>query len=193
VSSKKYRKNLRKEMSSEDRAPSQNNAEPIQGEKQSANERYYPPPFPSSIEVQFPIRVEENYNATQKKQDTREKRRIILEALTIFLVSCSLVISWYMWNEMRKAEAAKLSADAAIAATSAWIAVVGLAYKGAEQDRLTVEFVMKNVGKTRAIETGAEWQFAFLPGPGLNQVPKFEAYQCPDSTTKPGILDPDGK
>lgn len=180
-------------MASEGNAPSQNKAESVQGEKQPADERYYPPPLPGSIEVQFPRRIEENYNATQKKQDRREKWKIILEGLTVLFVFGSMVVSLYMWNEMRKAtESATLSADAAAASTAAWIALQSFTYEGMEEDKFVFKVIFKNVGKTPATEVKSGWEFHFMPAPDFKLVPQISPWQCPKHKSGPAIVPPDG-
>lgn len=174
--------------------PSQKNAGPVKKETQASNERYYPPPLPSSIEIQFPGRIEENYNAAQKEQKTREKWKIVLEGFTVLFVFLSMLVSLYMWNEMRKAtEAAKLSADAAAAATTAWIAIDRFVIKGIDKDKIMFDVVFKNIGKTPALDNNAGWEFTFIPGPpnDLTRIPQYAPYQCPETNVSPGILPPD--
>ena len=105
---RRKKKARNKKMASEPNAPpSQNDAGSVKKETQPSNERNYPPPLPHTTEIQLPRRIEENYNAAQKKQETREKWKIILEGFTVLFVFGSMLVSLYMWNEMRKATEVK--------------------------------------------------------------------------------------
>ena len=178
-------------MESESDHESKNTAEPVKKDTQAPTERYYPPPLPSSIEVQFSRRIEEGYNATQRKQDSREKLKIILEALTVIFVFVSVVVSWYMWSEMRKAtEAATLSADAAAASTSAWIVVVGMSFKGIADNYIHSQIVLKNVGHTPALNARIGWKYSFIRSGNMNDFPKYNSFECHEDTVKFGILPP---
>ena len=111
------------------------------------------------------------------------------------IVTISTIISLYMWYEMRKTtEATKLAADAAAASSAAWIAMESFKTDGIRNDRITFDVVFKNIGKTPALDVKAGIEFTFtapINPENLDNVPKYEPYQCPKPTVHPGILPPD--
>lgn len=180
-------------MPSEGNASTPHNPETIKKDTQPQIEKFSPP-VASSVEVHFARQIEDKYDAIQNKQDAREKRKIIIERITIFFVFCSLVVNVYMWTEMRKTtEATKLSADAAAASTAAWIVLESWGYKGIEQEQAIFNVILRNVGKTPATEVKTVWEFAFMPTADIKLIPKFDAYQCPKGGVSPAIVAPDEK
>ena len=100
-----------------------------------------------------------------------------------------------MWNEMRKStEATKLSADAAVAATAAWIALERFVITSIEKDQIMFEVSFRNIGKTSALDVKAGIELTFTaPSHPQNfaNIPKYEPFQCPKPSAHPGILPPD--
>ncbi len=114
----------------------------------------------------------------------------------VLVVTISTIISLYMWNEMKKTtEATKISADAAAAATAAWIAVERFTIKSIEKDQIIFDIVFKNIGKTPALDAKAGWEFMFInqsPPNDLTNMPKRDPYKCPERmSVNLGILPPD--
>lgn len=89
------------------------------------------------------------------------------------------------------AQSSKVQADAAIAATTAWIVLNTAKYKGIDQGRIIFEIEFKNIGKTPALAVHTGWEAWFLEGQELTAIPKIEAYQCPDDGPTPGTITPD--
>lgn len=158
----------------------------------SVNKGQIHQPTGSTVEVRFPRRQEEQYESNQKRQEAREKWKFRLEVATALFVGITVIINWYIWSEMKKSsDATKVTAEAGVAATAAWIVVDNWAYEGIEKDRARFKLVLKNVGKIPATGAKAAWEFSFLPSKDINLVPKREAYQCPKSGVSPAIVPPD--
>jgi hypothetical protein len=194
MAKRKNRQNKnRKTTASERDAPIQNDAESVQKGCQSTNEKHIVPPLRGSVEVSFPPRIEERNEANQKRQETRDKWKFRLEIATLAFVFITVVINWYIFNEMSKTTKANtLSADAAAASTAAWIVVEDFTYKGITEDMADFQIAFKNVGKTPALDAAAGFEFVFIPGvPWLTDVPRYQPFECPKTYVNMGIVSPE--
>ena len=182
-------------MESDRSAPGQTDADPIQKDAKPAEERHFYPSFPSSIEVKFPRKLEERYEANQKSQETRDWWKSFFERLTFLFVVVTIGINWFIYSEMKKStDATKLAADAAVAATAAWITLERFLVTGIEKDKINFNVIFKNNGKTPAldVQVGFELTFTAPIGPqDQDHFPKYEPYQCPKPSFNPGIIPPD--
>ena len=100
----------------------QNSTSAVQQGVNSPQERQLNSPFPSAIEVNFPGRLIEGYEAIQRRQETRDKCKSWLEVGTFIGVLATIGINWFILSEMNKTTEANIrSADASAAATTAWV------------------------------------------------------------------------
>lgn len=181
-------------MSLEGSTPSQNDTGPIEKQAISANQGDINPPPAPAAKVNSPRRMDEQHQPNQKGQQAREIWKFRLEVATALFLGITVIINWYIWGEMKDtAHSTKVSADAAAAATAAWITLQSFEYVRTDQDKAVFKVVLKNVGNTPATEVKSSWEFAIMQAPDLALVPKINAWQCPEGGSSPAIVSPDGE
>jgi hypothetical protein len=149
------------------------------------------PPITRAV-IQIPETIFEELR-TYKQQNDRENRinrRVAVTAVIGAWIVAALSLFQYI-EIIKTTKANEKAANAAAAATAAWIVYENWSFEGFNE-RNQVRFLIhfKNIGKTPAPRVATGWEYHFVLG--RNAVgPEYGDWQCPRPTAQPGIIGSD--
>jgi hypothetical protein len=136
--------------------------------------------------VEIPDAILEEYRADKKQndRDNRKTRNIAIFAVIGAWIA-ALVAGIQSYEMIKTTKANELAANAAAAATAAWIIFEAAEYRGMTGNRAIFYVALKNVGKTPALDASTGWEVTVLP---MDKWPTYKDWACPEKTSSPAIV-----